>query len=163
MNNNTPAVPVVRDTGSRPDSNEGTAMNRPARFQRLPSAHGAAVGNNPRFMKRLIVGLATTAAVSGGLGLTGLGLAGTAQADYGPHQWCPGQSVNYLNGKGPAFELSPGEWIVWDMHVCHTWYDTGNYRTGNVLNYMGDPTSIWDGPNPPPPAPPPAPPPLWVP
>jgi hypothetical protein len=40
-------------------------------------------------MKRLIVGLATSVLVSGGLGLAGLG-AGTAQAYTGPFRWCPG-------------------------------------------------------------------------
>jgi hypothetical protein len=45
-------------------------------------------------MRRRLVGLATTALVTGGLGLSGLGLAsGTAQAVPGPfpaYHWCPG-------------------------------------------------------------------------
>jgi hypothetical protein len=40
----------------RPDSNEGTDMNRTSRFRRIPSKRKAAVEDNPRFMKRLIVG-----------------------------------------------------------------------------------------------------------
>jgi hypothetical protein len=66
-------------------------MKRSARFKRIPSTREAAVENNPGFMKRLVVGLATTVAVSGGLGLASLGLAGTAQAFDRPHRWCPGK------------------------------------------------------------------------
>ena len=99
-------------------------------------------------MKRTVIrGLATTLLLSGGLGLAGLGLAGTAQADYGPHQWCPGQSM--APGQG-----GPGNEILWDMNVCHTWYQVG-YAQGNVANrYSSNPTSIWDGDNPPVPPPP---------
>jgi hypothetical protein len=135
-------------------------MNPTSGFKRLPSARGAAMGNNPSFMKRLIAGLATTAAVSGGLGLAGLGLAGTAQADpaadwgYGPHQWCPGQSMQLPQG--------PGDQYSWGMHVCHTWYRV-HYGDGNVRDRYGTPSDAWDGPNPPPPPPAVPAPPLWVP
>jgi hypothetical protein len=98
-------------------------------------------------MKRLSVRLATTALVSGGLGLAGLGFAGTAQAFDGPHQWCPGQSMSPTQG-------GPGGEIVWDTNVCHTWYRIGGYATGNVGSRGGVPTDIWDGPNPPAPPPP---------
>ena len=71
-------------------------MNRVSRFTRIASTREAAVEDNRRFMKRLIVGLATTVLVSGGLGLAALGLgAGTAQAlPDGPYTWCPGQPRN---------------------------------------------------------------------
>jgi hypothetical protein len=120
-------------------------MDRSAGFKRIPSTRSAVAEDNPGFMERLIVGVATTVVVSGGLGLAGLALAGTAHADDGPHQWCPGQSMR--PGVGPGSE------IVWDMHVCHTWYRVG-YAQGNVANIAGTPTTVWDGPNPPtPPAP----------
>ncbi len=99
-------------------------------------------------MKRVIVGLATTASVSGGLGLAGLGLAaGTAQAYSGPHQWCPGQSMNWPTG--------PWNQVDWDMNVCHTWWVVG-FEQGNVPKNYGDhgPSNIWDGDNPPAPPPP---------
>jgi hypothetical protein len=112
-------------------------------------------------MKRVVVGLATTVLVSGGLGLAGLGLGtGTARADddcspaamvngicYGPNHWCPGDSLFHLTQN---HVYNP---VTWDMNVCHTYYhvafDQGNQGQG-----------IWDGPNPPPPMapPPPAPP-----
>jgi hypothetical protein len=122
-------------------------MIRSARFKRIPITRGAAVGNNPRFMKRRVVGLATTVVVSGGLGLAAVGLAATAQAFDGPHQWCPGQSMSPTKG-------GPGNEIAWDMHVCHTWYRIGGYATGNVGSTYGVPTDIWDGDNPPAPPPP---------
>jgi hypothetical protein len=70
--------------------------------------------NTTHTLRRGIVGLATTVLVSGGLGLTALGMgAGTAQADTSaPHQWCPGDSMNPPTG--------PGADKVWDMSVCHT-------------------------------------------
>ena len=108
-------------------------------------------------MKRLIVGLTTAVLVSGGLGLVGLELAaGTAQADpctlqdqracppRGPHQWCPGRSMDPARG-------GPGTTVVWDMNVCHTWYFVA-YGQGNVANNYGAPPgtpNVWDGDNPP--------------
>jgi hypothetical protein len=111
-------------------------------------------------MKRLVVGLATTVLVSGGLGLgAGLG-AGTAQAcdgawgpcGYGPNRWCPGDSL-YMDRGGPY------QGVVWDMSVCHTWYNVAE-GAGNVFEGPNNQSSIWEGDNPPPPAapPPPAPP-----
>ena len=74
-------------------------------------------------MKRIFVGLAASALVSGGLGVAGLGLASTAQAcngawgpcGYGPNHWCPGDSL-YMDQGGPY------QGVEWDMNVCHTWY-----------------------------------------
>jgi hypothetical protein len=134
-------------------------MSRTSGFRRIPSTHGAAVENNPRVMKRLFIGLATTVLVSGGLSLAALGLgAGTAQAVcspgaavvngmcYGPNHWCPGQSL-YVSQGGPNRDVN------WDMSVCHTWYWVADGE-GNVS------PQVWDGDNPPPPPapPPPAPP-----
>jgi hypothetical protein len=141
-----------------PASNERAATNRTSPIGRMSIARRAFADHNAGFMKRLIVGLATTAVMSGGLGLAGLGLAGTAQADpdpygYGPHQWCPGQPMS-----GASW---PGDDVIWDLNVCHTYYRVG-YGRGNVAVKWGAP-SIWDGPNPPPPPPPPGVPPLWVP
>jgi hypothetical protein len=90
-------------------------------------------------MKVGIAGLATTLLVSGSLGLAGLGLGvGTAQADdnYGPHQWCPGQSMDWPTG--------PWNRVDWDMNVCHTWYVVG-LGQGNVPERSGGPSNIWDG------------------
>src|ERR1700731_836536 len=62
-------------------------------------------------MSKRFVGLATTALVTGGLGLAGLGLAsGTAQADIGPvplYHWCPGDFWD------------PGWGDNWDGGNCH--------------------------------------------
>ena len=48
-------------------------------------------------MKRLFIGLATSAVLAGSVALTGLGPStATAHADqgpYGPKQWCPGDSL----------------------------------------------------------------------
>ena len=91
-------------------------------------------------MKRLIVGLATSVLVSGGLGLAGLG-AGTAQALTGPFRWCPGQSL-WISGNHVT---NP---VVWDNSVCHTYYMV-DFGQGNVAQ------NVWDGPDPPAPPPPP--------
>jgi hypothetical protein len=95
-------------------------------------------------LKRIVAG----AQLSGGLGAAGLGLAAsTAQADpsYGPHRWCPGDSMEWPTG--------PWNQVVWDMSVCHTWYAVG-YAQGNVPMKTGSPSDVWDGDNPPPPNPP---------
>jgi len=93
-------------------------------------------------MKRLIVGLATSALVSGGLGVAGLG-EGIAQALTGPFQWCPGQSL-WISGNHVT---NP---VVWDNSVCHTYYMV-DFGQGNVAQ------NVWDGPDPPAPPPPPPP------
>jgi hypothetical protein len=65
-------------------------------------------GINLRSMERLIVGLATTVLVSGGLGLAGLGLGvPTAQAD---EEWCPSMGLP-----------RSAEPIDWDWSVCHNY------------------------------------------
>jgi hypothetical protein len=111
-------------------------------------------------MKRVLVGLATTVLVSGGFGMAGLGLAGTAQAcngawgvcGYGPNRWCPGDSL--YNDQG-----GPYQGVQWDMNVCHTWYRVAA-GAGNVPEGPNNASDVWEGDNPPPPAapPPPAPP-----
>ena len=124
---------------------------------RIPSTREAADEDNPKFMKRLIVGLATTVLVSGGWGLA----ASTAQAqpgvvplypapvptdngDWGPpHHWCPGQQPVPATGNHITDPLN------WDWNVCHTYYFVWP-GMGNVSNL------IWDGDDPPP-KPPPAP------
>jgi len=106
------------------------AMSRLFRFMRLPSS----LGNTVRSMKISIGGLATTLLVSGCFGLAGLELgAGTAHADdrYGPHQWCPGQSMEWPTG--------PWNQVDWDMNVCHTWYVVG-IGQGNVPERSGGPS-----------------------
>lgn len=73
-------------------------MNRTSRFACIPSTRWVAA-ENPRFMKRLIVGVATTVLLGGGVaGVVGVS-AGTAQAKPGPvpldnHAWpgCPDAS-----------------------------------------------------------------------
>jgi hypothetical protein len=97
-------------------------------------------------MKQLIAGLATTVVISGGLGLTSVALAGTAQArPLPPHTWCPGNSMVYS-----TYDLSSGPGVAyqWDMNICHTWYWT-KLSDGNVP-YKGElPSGVWDGENPP--------------
>ncbi|ALI25010.1 hypothetical protein XA26_11570 [Mycolicibacterium fortuitum] len=92
----------------------------------------------------MIVGLATTALVCGGIAVA-LG-AGTAQAyTYGPFQWCPGQP---LPNDPPRSDAD----LAWDMGVCHTYYFEYDVRTHAPAHY-------WEGPNlfptPPPPENPP--------
>ena len=62
-----------------------------------------------RTLKRAIAGVLLT----GGIAVGGLGLAGTAEA-HKPHNWCPGQPMNYPTGPGPGYS--------WDMNICHTWF-----------------------------------------
>ena len=89
-------------------------------------------------MKRVIVGLAMTVLVSGGLGLAGLGLAGTAHATpTGPFKWCPGQ--------GPTYDGA-----IWDDSHCHTFWIVQNDQ-GNVDGPRYH--NVWDGDNPPAPIP----------
>jgi hypothetical protein len=105
-------------------------------------------------MKRVIVGLATGAMVSGGMALAGLS-AGTARADgdcppaamigaicYGPNRWCPGDSLFHLTQNHISFP------VTWDMNVCHTYYHVAPDQAN-----QGD--GIYEGPNPPPPVAPP--------
>ena len=99
-------------------------------------------------MRALVAGL-TAAAVSGGVGLAGIGLAaGIAQAQPAPmvcqdpnsppgpdnfctYQWCPGS---------PVMRNMPN----WDMSVCHPWYFDPNSPETNS-------TIIEGFPDPPPP------------
>lgn len=67
--------------------------------------------------KRGIAILTTALAVSGGLGLAGLGLAHAAPPT-GPYTWCPGDDPG--GGPGGPFN-SPGP-PNWDWSVCHTFY-----------------------------------------
>ncbi len=106
-------------------------------------------------MKRVLVGLATAALMSGGASLAGLG-EGTARADdcgpaaivngtcWGPNQWCPGDTLLHLT-QNHVYDP-----VTWDMNVCHTYYhvapDQANQGQG-----------IYEGPNPPPPVGPPPP------
>jgi hypothetical protein len=68
-------------------------------------------GNPYAMMNKRFMGLATTALVTGGLGLVGLGLAsGPAQAEPGPfpaYHWCPGDFWD------------PGWGNNWDGGFCH--------------------------------------------
>jgi len=109
-------------------------MNRTARLSRLPRSRG----NNLTYMKRGIVGFATTVLVSGGLGLAGLGLAaGAAQADPyqpggAPEQWCPGNAL-------------PAPDVVWDMSQCHWYRFSANPAGHGDLSrfiYSADPPDI---------------------
>ncbi len=81
---------------------------RISRFRRTPAANE---GNNPRFMKAALAGLATTLLVLGGSGLT----APTAEAAPCPAgkscmHWCPGDA-------NPA-----GRPVPWDGNVCHDYF-----------------------------------------
>ena len=114
---------------------------------RCVSGHGPAA-RKEETMKRLFVGIATAALMSGGVVAAALG-AGAAQADdcapsamvngicYGPNQWCPGDSLLNLTQN---HVYNP---VTWDMNVCHTYWhvapDQANQGQG-----------IYEGPNPPP-------------
>jgi hypothetical protein len=96
-------------------------------------------------MKRLIVGLATTVLLSGGVaGVVG---AGTAQAD--PDR-CSTTGGCY---KGPGMRWCPGDYVWpdlvatgWDLSVCHV------YHYANLDNPNAGPNQVNEGP--PPPTPP---------
>jgi hypothetical protein len=122
-------------------------MNRTSRFTHIPSTREAAVENDPRFVKRLIVGLATTVLVSGGVaGVVGMS-AGTAQADTGDDH-CSTRSGCY---KGPGDRWCPGDYVWpglvatgWDLSVCHVYHE--QCPPGY---YGGCPDNIVEGPPPP--------------
>lgn len=67
--------------------------------------------NTTDVVKRGIVGLTTAVLVSGGLGLAGLGLAGTAQAR---PTWCPGD---------PKPAAAP--WPDFDWSTCYEYSGAG--------------------------------------
>lgn len=88
-------------------------------------------------MRRLVVGLATTLMVYGGLGSAP---AQAAPQKDGTLQWCPGRNP-YLKG---MYLMD----YAWDTTVCHTCYLVG-YNLGNVPHKDGSPSRVWDGDNPP--------------
>jgi hypothetical protein len=92
-------------------------------------------------MRRLIAGLATTALVSGGLGLAPFGPAsGTAAADPGgAHHWCPGDND----------PTAPTRANDWDWNICHTYYEVKMGRGNVPYNGSLKMSNIWDGDNPP--------------
>jgi hypothetical protein len=109
-------------------------------------------GANVNLVRRLIVGLATAAVASSGLGLAvgdGIALAQPElpmPADDGgwgpPQHWCPGEQPLPATGNHVTDPLH------WDWNVCHTYYF--------LYQGMGNVSSmIWDGDNPPPKPPPP--------
>ncbi len=108
-------------------------MNRVSRSTSFPWTPVPAQGNNPRFMRRLIVGLAATVLVSGGLGWAGLGpAAGIARA--GAFHWCPGDppitTLNPATGRG-QITINPD----WDTTICHDYAIQGNQvLDGNPCN-----------------------------
>jgi hypothetical protein len=126
-------------------------MSRPTGCKRIPGARRVDVADDSGRVRRLVVGLAMPALVSGCMGLAGLGpAAGPAHADPGPSapmQWCPGQSL-WISGNHVT---NP---VIWDNSVCHTYYVV-DWGQGNVAQ------NIWDGPDPPA-AIPPSPPPPWA-
>jgi hypothetical protein len=92
-------------------------VNPMLRSTRIPTGRAGGRGGKSRFVKRLIVGSATTLLMSGGLGWAGLELAaGTAQA--GAFHWCPGDPPpSYGN-----LHANPD----WDTTVCHDYAFRGN-------------------------------------
>ena len=125
---------------------------------RATGRHGRTGNGREATMKPRIAGLAMTALVTGGLGLTGLG-AGIAHAEHwceppamvngvcwGPNQWCPGDTILRLTQN---HVVDP---VNWDMTVCHTYYLVPKGE-GNVT------TTVFEGADPPPPGvlPPPLP------
>lgn len=102
---------------------------------------------NLRTIKRIIAGTL----LSGGVAVTGLGLgAGTADArPTGPHQWCPGDSMQYQTNPRMAQHSGPGPLYSWDPTICHTWYWLAPGGKGNVPFRGQLPSNVWDGDNPP--------------
>lgn len=89
-------------------------------------------------MKRVIVGLATTVVVSGGLGLG----AGTAQAapGFAPlATWCPGTPGSAL--------IADMQKAGWDLSVCHDYY-FGPGPDGHTQIFEGNPPPRMCGPVP---------------
>jgi hypothetical protein len=144
---------MTRCGGKRPGR---VADGRP-QIGNSPDPHEAAEEDNLRFMKRLIVGLATTVLLSGCVaGVLG---AGSAEAhplpapqswpgcpeDHpeGPCHWCPGDPPVQTGN----LRVNP---VVWDNNVCHTYWRV-NFGQGNVAQ------NIFEGDAPPPPPPPPPP------
>jgi len=87
-------------------------------------------------MSKRFVGLATTALVTGGLGLAGLGLAsGTAQADIGPvpplYHWCPGDFWD------------PGWGNNWDGGFCHDDFHRDMDGDNHDRDWHGDRGGPW--------------------
>lgn len=81
-------------------------------------------------------GIIVGALLSVFVAVTGLGLAGTAEAENcGRDSWC-----HWCPADGPR-QLPYGG-VNWDMSVCHT-YTHVRQGQGNVAPY------IWDGPDPP--------------
>jgi hypothetical protein len=92
-------------------------------------------------VKRGIVGLTTAVLVSGGLGLTGVGLAGTAQAR---PTWCPGDPM-------PA--VSP--WPGFDWSSCYDYtMQGGQYGLVDLGTGIFHPWDLDIPATPPPPNPP---------
>jgi hypothetical protein len=133
---------------------ESTRTER--RDLRALSIPETAEGDNPGFMKRLIVGLATAVLLWGGVaGTVGPGTAPAKPGPVplnawpgcpndhpaGPCHWCPGDPPVQTGN----LRVDP---VRWEASICHTyWYVTPGQ--GNVSRL------IWDGDDPPAPPPPP--------
>ena len=91
------------------------------RSVRIPSMYQAVLEDSHRLMKRIIVGLAATVLISGGLAVVDFGLVGTAQAFPTAHVWCPGDPLP--NTTAP---------IDWNMTSCHHWDYGMSYEPGDV-------------------------------
>ncbi|HZA09084.1 hypothetical protein [Mycobacterium sp.] len=93
-------------------------------------------------MNKTLVGLTTTALVSAGMGLAGLGLAaGTAQAEPGPfptYHWCPGDFWD----QGWGFN--------WDWGRCHDDHHADADGWDHSRDWWGDQRGDRDRGGPPP-------------
>ncbi len=122
-------------------------MNRISRSTSLLPSPEAGVGNPVGLMRQGILRLVTTVLVSGALGLAGLELAaGTAQAGCTfsgvcSQQWCPGQPMPQGWFRGPNGVVQHVNDVVWDMGVCHTYFNATDGRYGGVR--VG--TNVWEG------------------
>lgn len=86
-------------------------MNQARQFSRFRRTAAAKEGNNPRFMKAALVGLATTLLVFGGAGLAAPSAeAAPCPAGKSCQHWCPGDVL-------PA-----GRPVPWDGNVCHDYF-----------------------------------------
>lgn len=113
----------------------------------MAATKGAHNMNIDGTLKRIIAG----ALLSAGVATAGLGLgAGAADArPTGPHQWRPGDSMQYQTAPWLAQHTGPGTAYSWDMNICHTWYWLASDKQGNVPYNGKLPSGVWDGENPP--------------
>lgn len=101
-------------------------MNRSRSFLRFTRTGRPSSEDNPRLMRAVIAGLATTLLMFGGSALAApAAQAGPCPAGKSCQHWCPGDA-------NPA-----GRPVPWDGNVCHDYYWDyyGVHDIGDGANY----------------------------